>query len=191
MGYLQDLLGDSFKEGMTEDEISKAVEKAVKAKEKQAEADLTKIKNAFNKASSEVAEYKHKLQEHLSEDEKKKSEQEELLEKLQQENAEFKKQSVIAQHKANFVALGYNEELAEKTATALFEGDMDSVFENFKTAKADLEKGIRADAMKNTPVPPAGGSTGGKAVTRESIMSIKDPAERQAAIAENHELFGY
>ena len=191
MGYLQDLLGTSYKEGMTEEELSEAVEKAVKAKEKQAEVDLNKVKNALTKASSDVAEYKHKLQEHLSEDEKKKTEQEELLEKLQQENAEFKKQSVIAQHKANFVALGYNEELAEKTAAALFEGDMDSVFENFKTAKAELEKGIRADAMKNTPVPPAGGSTSGQTVTRESIMQIKDPVERQQAIAENHELFGY
>lgn len=190
MSFLQELLGTAYKEGMTEEELSKAVEKAVKAKEKQAEADVAKLKNAFNKASSDVAEYKHKLQEHLSDEEKKRTEQDELLERLQQENAEFKKQSTIAQHKANFVALGYNEELAQKTAEALFDGDMDSVFENFKTARADLEKGIRADAMKNTPVPPAGGSTASTSVTRESIMSIKDPVERQAQIAEHFELFG-
>ena len=192
MGYLQDLLGDSYKEGMDEEALSKAVEKAVKAKEKQAEQDFNKIKNALSKASSDVADYKHRLQEHLSEDERKKTEQDELLEKLQAENAEFKKQSTIAQHKANFVALGYNEDLAQKSAEALFEGDMSSVFANLKAAKAEFEKGIRADVMKRTPVPPAdGGSNGKDNVTRESIMQIKDPVERQQAIAENHELFGY
>lgn len=38
-----------------------------------------------------------------------------------------------------------------------------------------------------TSTPP--GNTGGK-MTREDILNIKDTAERQAAMAENHELFG-
>ena len=37
--------------------------------------------------------------------------------------------------------------------------------------------------------PPA--NTGGNAKTREEIMAIKDRGERQKAISENHELFGY
>ena len=40
-----------------------------------------------------------------------------------------------------------------------------------------------------TPTPPA--QTGGTGKTREEIMKIKDRNERQKAIAENHELFGY
>ena len=191
MGYLQDLLGDSFKEGMTEDELSKAIEKAVNAKEKQAEQDLTKIKNAFNKASSEVAEYKHKLQEHLSDDEKKRNEQDDLLKQLQEENAAFKRQSAIAENRAKFISFGYGEDLAQKTAEALFDGDLETVFANHKTAWEAKEKEIRAGVMRSTPVPPAGGSTANSSVTRESIMQIKDPVERQAQIAEHHELFGY
>ena len=42
----------------------------------------------------------------------------------------------------------------------------------------------------NTPTPPAGGS-GKKYASKDEIMAIKDTAERQAAIAENHELFGF
>lgn len=191
MSYLKELLGDSFKEGMSEDELSKAIEKAVKAKEKQAEADLTKIKNAFNKASSEVADYKHKLQEHLSDEEKKRTEQDDLLKQLQEENAAFKRQSAIADNRAKFISFGYGEELAQKTAEALFDGDLETVFANHKTAWEAKEKEIRAGVMKSTPVPPAGASTANGAVTRESIMQIKDPAERQAQIAEHHDLFGY
>lgn len=40
-----------------------------------------------------------------------------------------------------------------------------------------------------TATPP--GSTGGKTMTKDDIMKIKDASERQKAIAENHELFGF
>ena len=40
-----------------------------------------------------------------------------------------------------------------------------------------------------TATPP--GSTGGKTMTKDDIMKIKDASERQRAIAENHELFGF
>lgn len=188
MSFLQDLLGSSYKEGLTEDELSKAVEKAMTAKEKAAESELTKMKNAFNKASSEVADYKKRLQEKQSDEEKKASEQAELLEQLRLENEEFKKQSAIAQNKAQFAALGLEDELAASSAEALYGGDMKVVFDNLRSFKAELEKGIRADVMKNTPTPPAGG--GSTAMTKDEIMNIRDSEERQLAIAEHPELFG-
>lgn len=39
------------------------------------------------------------------------------------------------------------------------------------------------------PHPPT--NTGGKTITKDDIMSIKDASERQKAIAENHEMFGF
>ena len=41
-----------------------------------------------------------------------------------------------------------------------------------------------------TDTPPAG-TSGASGKTREEIMAIKDRAERQKAISENHQLFGY
>jgi hypothetical protein len=41
----------------------------------------------------------------------------------------------------------------------------------------------------NTSNPPA--NNGGKTMTKEQIMAIKDTAARQKAISENHELFGF
>ena len=40
-----------------------------------------------------------------------------------------------------------------------------------------------------TQTPPA--NAGGKAMTKDEIMKIEDTTERQKAIAENHELFGF
>ena len=42
----------------------------------------------------------------------------------------------------------------------------------------------------NTTTPPSNTGGGGK-MTKEQIMAIKDIGQRQAAIAENHELFGF
>lgn len=42
---------------------------------------------------------------------------------------------------------------------------------------------------KNTETPP--NNNGGSDMTKEEIMGIKDRAERQQAISEHHELFGY
>lgn len=41
----------------------------------------------------------------------------------------------------------------------------------------------------NTPTPP--GTSGGGYKSKDDILNIKDDAERQKAIAENHELFGF
>lgn len=55
---------------------------------------------------------------------------------------------------------------------------------NTKWAKFVVTEGKKATPTKT---PPEGGKVGR---TRDEIMAIKDTAERQRAIAENHEMFG-
>ena len=65
--------------------------------------------------------------------------------------------------------------------------DADKLTESIKSEWADFivkESEVGADTKK----PPA--NNGGKGMTKEDIMNIKDAGERQKAIAENHELFG-
>ena len=180
---LNELLGDAYKEGMSEEELSQAFEKVLAKRD----AETAKLKTAFNKASSDVAKYKKNLEDKMSDEEKKANEQKELLERLQKENAEFKKQSVLASNKAELVALGYNDELAVKASQALYDGDMKKFFGFHKTMLEEYNTNLRAENMKATPTPPA--SAGGTVVTKEYIMSIKDSEERQAAIAQHIELF--
>lgn len=62
-------------------------------------------------------------------------------------------------------------------------------------ALSDSVKKNWGDFIGTTGTRPGGvetppGNNGGSAVTKESIMAIKDPAARRAAIAQNIELFG-
>lgn len=60
MSYLSDLLGDAYKEGMTEEEISTALQSAG-AGAKDNEAEVNRLKAQLSKANSEAADYKKQL----------------------------------------------------------------------------------------------------------------------------------
>lgn len=53
-----------------------------------------------------------------------------------------------------------------------------------------LAKLVTHTQTEGTKTPNPAGTNSGKAVTKESIMAIKDTAERQAAMLQNAELFG-
>jgi hypothetical protein len=182
MSFITEQLGDSYKEGMSEEEVSALLEKVWAAKEK----EHAKTKSALDKTSSDVAKLKKELNEHQTEEEKAKNAQAEEIERLRAENEAFKKSSAISEITGKLIGLGYADTLASETAEALYNSDMDKFFANTKTMLTDLEKNIKAGVMKGTPTPPAGTSD---TMTRESIMAIKDAVERQAAIASHIDLF--
>lgn len=66
--------------------------------------------------------------------------------------------------------------------------DSDAVKESFKNEWSDF---IPSESVKgaDTPNPPTNTPT--PTMTKKEILSIKDTTERQKAIADNHQLFGY
>lgn len=66
--------------------------------------------------------------------------------------------------------------------------DVEEIKENAKSEWADFIVSEGTVGAK-TPTPPS--NTGGGAKTKDEIMAIKDYGERQKAIAENHQLFGF
>lgn len=167
MSFISDLLGEAYKEGMTEDEMSKALEKIISGRDK----DSQKLKAAFDKASAELSKYKKDLEARMSEEEKAKAEQDANIKKILDENASMKKQIAVAEHKAKLISLGYSEDLATSTAEAMFSGDMETVFKNQKTMLEEREKAIRAGMLNATPTPPAGtGSTA--AITKKQFDAM-------------------
>lgn len=121
--------------------------------------ELERQRAAVTKANGEAAEWKRKHTALLSEDEKKKQEDADKLASMEKELAELRKGKVVSDYKAKFVAQGYSEELADETAKALADGDMTKVFANQQKFLADYAKGVKAEALKGTPKPPAGGSS--------------------------------
>ena len=73
-------------------------------------SELEKYKNAASKANSEAAEWRKKHNALLSEEEQKKQANEEELTTLRAKVEAMEKEKLIAGHKAQFLAIGYDED---------------------------------------------------------------------------------
>lgn len=150
-------------------------------------------KDVFDKTASELAEKKKQLKDKMTEDEQKAQKEQEEREELQSKYDKLLRESEISKYKAKLVALGYDEKLADETALAMVDGDMEKVFTNQKKHLDSVEKRVRAEALKDTPKPTPDGDS--KTMTLEKFrklssqerydFSVKNPEEYKALYAEN------
>lgn len=132
-------------------------------------------KDVYDRATSDLAEWKRKHNALLSEEDKKKQESEEELTTLRKRVEEMEKEKLISGHKARFLALGYDETLADETAKAMANGETDKVFANQKKFLESHDKAYKAQLMGQTSTPPAGSSTGsGKTDYAKMIGDAQD-----------------
>lgn len=180
---IKDLLKDAYKEGMTLEEIESALESIELPND--GSAEIERLKNALSKSNSEAADYKKQLREKMSADEIKAKEDAEKQEKLQNDYDALLKKVNLSENKAKFLALGYDDALAEETATAMVEGDMEKVFANQKKHIEATVKKVRSDVLKETPK--VTGGNGSQTITKETFrkmsaqerydFSVKHPEE--------------
>ena len=133
-------------------------------------------KDVYDKATSDLAEWKRKHNALLSEEDKKKQENEEELTTLRKRVEEMEKEKLISGHKARFLALGYDETLADETAKAMANGETDKVFANQKKFLETHDKAYKAQLMGQTSTPPAGSSAGSGAT--DYVKMIEDAQNR-------------
>lgn len=169
---IKDLLKDAYKEGMSAEDIEKALEGIELPADNSAEID--RLKDALSKSNTEAANYKKQLREKMSADEIKAKEDTEKMEELQSKYDALLRESDIAKNKSRLLALGYDEALATETAEAMVNGETDKVFANQKKHLDSVEKKIREDVLKDTPKPTGG--SGKTAMTKEmfSKMSLAE-----------------
>lgn len=186
MSFLQDLLGKDYKEGMTEEEISAALESHQNDTLSAKESEIATLKAQMQKANSEAAKYKNELKSYKSEDQQKKEEQESELATLRETVETLQKEKKVSELKANYLSMGYSEELATDTANALAEGDIAKVFANQKQFNTELENSVKANLIKGVPAPTGG--TGGSTLTRDDIRKMSDK-EKMALYETNREAY--
>lgn len=143
-------------------------------------------KKLFDKTSSELANYKKKYQETLSEEERNKAVRDEEIQRMQDELNSLKRDKQIADSTAQFLSLGYAEDLAKSTAKAFVEGDMATVFNNQKLHQESIEKTIKTNLMKGTPEPKVGNEP--KGVTKEDLRKMS-PQERLEFSQKNPDVY--
>ena len=127
-------------------------------------------KDTFDKTASELADAKKQLREKMSADEIKAKEEAEKQEKLQSEYDALLRKVNLSENKAKLIGLGYDEKLANDTAEAMLDGNLDKVFANQKKHLEAVEKKIREDVLHNTPKPEGGNSS--NTMTKEKLRAM-------------------
>ena len=146
-------------------------------------ANVDKYKNANSKANSEIATMKKQAKEKLSADEKEALEKQELYDALVSENKALKRDKEVSVNKANFISLGYDSDIAEATANALVDGDIETVFKNQKIHQENMEKRLKAEMLKDSPrVDTKNG--GGNAMTKADFLKL--PTNEQMKYISEH-----
>lgn len=130
-------------------------------------------KDLYDKTASDLSQKKKELAERMTEDERKaQAEQEKYQEMLAKYNDLLKSQQILST-KNSYLSLGYDEELAQSTAQALIEGDMDTVFANQRLHQDGIESRIRASILSETPRP-RGGNEGAPTMTKADLRKMSE-----------------
>lgn len=133
-------------------------------------------KDLLDKATSEAASYKRQLREKLSADEQAEAERAEALKNMQAELETLRNEKAVDAATKKWMSLGYDEKLATETAKAMVAGDTEKVFANHAKFIADKEKSLRAELLKDTPVPPPGEGNKGMTKADFSKLSLAEKA---------------
>jgi len=134
----------------------------------------TVSKAIYDKVASELATTKKQLRAKMSEDEQKEADRLANEEAMKKELETLRRERTLSTYKASYLSQGYDEALAEATATAMVDGDMDTVFANMKKYSDGMEKALRAKILKETPTPPPGEDLEGDAKKRKEVAAIRE-----------------
>ena len=136
--------------------------------------DVEKLKGAVSKANSEAAEWKKKHNALLTEEQRKEAERLEAETAIKAELESLRKDKTVSESKVRFLALGYDAKLAEETAKALSDGDMEKVFGNQQIHIENVRKAERAAALAGEHNPPPGRNDSGMDKKKFDAMSSAD-----------------
>ena len=155
MSFMSDLLGDAYKPGMSEDEISAALE----AKKVVSGDELDKAKSNPSKANSQAADLKKQLRAKQTDEEAAAQARQEEVDKLTESNKQLADKLAKMEKTSELRALGYDAALAESTADAMLKGDLTTVLANQKQFLEAHDKTLKAAGMRGTPRPAVGSGT--------------------------------
>jgi uncharacterized protein (DUF2344 family) len=152
---LKALLGETYKEEMTVEEITTALAGIDSVVVSATDYSNLVKKETLDKATSDAAEWKRKYNEKLTAEEKAKEAQKDRDKELET----LRREKSINELAKQFVALGYDMELAEQTATAQIDGDTATLFKNMKAHEEAVKANLKDEKQKNTPTPPIDNKT--------------------------------
>lgn len=131
-------------------------------------------KEVFDKKASEAAALSKQLKSKMTESELAEAESKQTLDNLKSELESLKREKTIAGYKAEYLGLGYGEEVAQESAVALAEGNHSKVFELQKAFIEEEKKKASANALNQQP-----GLSTGKSMTGSDAQKAQEAQIRQ------------
>lgn len=129
-------------------------------------------KRDFDKVSSELAAAKRQLRSKMSEEEAREADRQAEIAAREEELKSLRRDKTLSMHKASFLGLGLNEDLATDAATMLVDGDSDGLFDALKRHQLNYEKALRAKILAETPKPPAGTDPNGEEMKKQDQAKL-------------------
>ena len=140
--------------------------------------EIVKLKQSVTNASADASSWKKKfndaddaLKAKMSEQERAEKERAEANAAMQTELETLRKERNIANFKAQFVSIGFDETLSQETAEAMNSGDTAKVFDGIRKFIATHDKQMAEKAIMNNPTLP-GGETHNAVVTKEQFDAM-------------------
>ena len=160
----------------------------LEARIKQLESENGKLRQANTNASADASNWKKKYNELLPENERLEKEREERTAAMQQELDALKAAKNVADYRAELTApdIGFDAELAQKTAEAMNAGNMKEVFGALREFIVAHDKALREQSLRNNPTLPGGAAP--KSVTQAEFHSM-GYTERLKIFNEQPELY--
>jgi len=119
-------------------------------------AKYEQMKSSFDRASKEAADWKKKHNQLLSDDERKKQENDEALSQMQKELEELRREKYLSTHEAKALALGMDEKTAKTVSEAIVDGKYEVMFDTFGKFLKTHDHEIEVNLLKDTPRAPGG-----------------------------------
>ena len=138
--------------------------------EKPVNPEVEKLKAALSKASADAAEWKRQLRQKQTETERAEAERQEQEQAMREELEALRKEKRVSDYTGKCLALNMDADLAGKTATALADGDMDSVFDCLKAFVEATKTRLNNEALNRQP----GLSAGTPPTTNTAVKSEED-----------------
>ena len=157
-----------YEEMSPEDKIKALEEYEIEVPEKDDSEEVKKLKTALSNANSQAADWKRQFREKQTEAERAEAERAEREKAVEEELKTLRKEKTVSGYQAQYLALGYSNELALKAAEATADGNAAEIMmcqqEFLKAKTTELE----AAALNKQPTLSVGSTPTSTDVDKEA-----------------------
>lgn len=135
--------------------------------------EVTKLKNALSKANSDAAEWKRQFREKQTEAERAEAERKEHEAAVEDELRTLRRDKTVSGYIAQYLALGYTQELALKAAEATADNDAATIMSCQQEYLAEKTKELEAAALNKQPTITAGSPPTAQAAEADAYNKMR------------------